>query len=86
MPIATAGFPDSTFHKDALLIPARSATNSADKSRRNLASLICSPIVFNISSVTGTILYAAFFITTPLFSFMSSIINNISFYTNNSKS
>ena len=53
MPMATAGLPFSTFHRVALLIPARSETNSTDNFLRRRAILICSPIWVSIFCVCG---------------------------------
>lgn len=52
------------FHSVERLIPARSATNVADSFLLSRAIFICSPMVLRIFSVSGIILYAAFFICT----------------------
>ena len=62
MPAATDGLPFSTFHSVERLTPARSATNVADSFLLSRAVFIYPPIVLRIFSVSGIILYAAFFI------------------------
>ena len=55
-PIATEGLPFSTAHTVARLKLALSATKSAEISRLKRASLICSPIILSISSLSGIIM------------------------------
>lgn len=64
-PIETDGLPFSTFHKVALLIPARSETRSTERFLLSRASLICSHIVDKIFRVCGNTVAAFLLILLP---------------------
>ena len=72
IPIATFGYPFSSDHKVARLIPARSATSSVARFLLNLAVLIWSPILSNILCVSGKITTVFLLMLSPL---MFNILN-----------